>query len=57
MNRLGKMLKIHCLNEGINQKKLADEIGIGASTLSRIMKGKSPDFEGGLKIMAWLFND
>lgn len=56
MNRLGKMLKLYRVSEGLEQQKLADEIGVGKSTLSRIEKGKLPDIQGGIKIMAWLFN-
>lgn len=57
MNRLGKMLKLYRASEGMEQQKLADEIGVGKSTLSRIEKGKMTDIQGGIKIMAWLFNN
>lgn len=55
MNRLGQMLKLHRTINNIEQQVLADEIGIGKSTLSRIEKGGLPDVQGGIKIMAWLF--
>jgi len=57
MNRIGKMLKLHCVTEGIEQKQLASDMGIDPKTLSRIIKGHSPNIQGGLKIMSWLFNN
>ena len=57
MNRLGKILKLHCVTEGIEQKQLASDIGIDPKAISRIIKGNSPSLESGIKIMAWLFRN
>lgn len=55
--RIATMIRLYRATEGIDQKALAAEIGIGASVLSRVEKGKSPDAAGALKIMTWLFED
>ncbi len=55
--RIAKMIRIWRASEGIDQKDLAAEIGIGASVLSRVEKGKSPDAAGAVKIMAWMLSD
>ncbi len=54
--RIGRILKIYRALEGLEQREVADQIGIGYSTLCRIEKGKSPDAKGMIKIIAWLFD-
>ncbi len=51
------MLKQYRLLNDIEQKALAAEIGISASSLCRFEKGKSLDGQGTLQLVAWLFRE
>lgn len=54
MTKLSKMLVLYRASEGIDQKDLSHIIGIDASTLCRVERGKSPNVENWLKIMKWM---
>ncbi len=49
------MLKQYRALSDVDQKDLADEIGISASSLCRFEKGKSLDERGTIRMIAWLF--
>lgn len=52
--RIGKMLRLYIVSEGIRQDTLGKELDISPSTMTRIIKnGKMPDAKSMLKIMAW----
>lgn len=54
MTKLGIMLKAYCQKFDVTQESVAREIGLSASTMSRIVnEGKLPDADGIVKIMAW----
>lgn len=56
--RLGKLLRLYRLLEGARTtRQLADEIGIGASTISRIENGKPCDMRSLGKLITWLITD
>lgn len=55
LNGLAKELLMALAERDIDAQTAADEIGIHASSLSRICRrGKMPDAAGLLKILAWL---
>lgn len=52
--RLARMLKLYIAAEGLEQKKVAAEIGIGESTLSRFMSGEAlPAADAYARVLAW----
>ena len=53
--RLSKMLKLYRAAEGIDQKALAREIGIGASQLCRLEHGKELRLASIVKLLKWMF--
>ena len=57
MTRIGKLLKLHRAVTEQEQKDLAAEIGIGASTLCRIEKGKSCSMEAAGRLINWLLEN
>lgn len=54
MTNLGLALSSMQMMRNIQNRKMAKEIGISESTLSKIKKGKMPDVDGFVKIMKWL---
>lgn len=54
MTHLGAALLAYQQKNDVEGKKLAREIGIAESTLSRVKGGAMPDAEGFAKIIAWL---
>lgn len=54
MTNLGLMLSAYIKFHDIEAKRLARDIGICESTLTRIKQGKMPDAEGFAKLMLWL---
>lgn len=54
MTRLGIALTAYQQKRDIENRDMAREIGISASTLSRIKGGTLPDALGMAKIMLWL---
>jgi hypothetical protein len=54
MTRLGQALAAYQQKNDIENRAMAQEIGIPASTLSRIKGGTMPDALGMAKIMLWL---
>jgi predicted transcriptional regulator len=52
--RLGQALEAYQQKFDIENRQMAKEIGIPASSLSRIKSGKLPDALGMAKIMLWL---
>ena len=53
--RLGKMIRIYRAAEGVEQRDLAVEIGMSASTLCRLESGHGGLDAGNLvKLLAWL---
>jgi DNA-binding Xre family transcriptional regulator len=54
MTNLARVLIAYEEKYDIRSRGIAKEIGIGASTLTRIKQGKMPDADGFAKIMAWL---
>lgn len=54
MTNLAKMLSAYQGKYDIAGKDLAKEIGIAASTLTRIKQGKMPDADGFAKIIMWM---
>ena len=54
MTRLGLALTAYQQKHDVENREMAKEIGIPASSLSRIKAGKMPDAFGMVKIMAWL---
>ncbi len=49
------MLRQYRLLAGIDQKELAERIGVSASSLCRFEAGKSMDEQGTVRRIAWLF--
>lgn len=49
------MLRQYRLLAGIEQRELADRIGVSASSLCRFEAGKSLDEQGTIRLIAWLF--
>lgn len=54
MTRLGLALAAYQQKHDIENREMAKEIGIPASSLSRIKGGTMPDALGMAKIMLWL---
>lgn len=54
MTRLGESLCAYQQKRDIENRHMAQEIGISASTLSRIKGGTMPDAHGLAKIILWL---
>lgn len=54
MTRLGLALAAYQQKHDIENREMAAEIGIPASTLSRIKGGTMPDALGMAKIVLWL---
>lgn len=52
--RLSKMIKLYRAAEGMDQKTMAQEIGVATSTLCRLEGGKSISLEGFAKLFSWL---
>ena len=54
MTRLGDALMAYQQKHDVENRQMAKEIGISASSLSRIKGGTMPDALGMAKIMLWL---
>ena len=54
MTNLGLALAAYQQKYDVENGAMAKQIGLGASTLSRVKQGKMPDAEGMAKIMMWL---
>lgn len=54
MTNLAKVLSAYQGKYDIAGKDLAKEIGIAASSLTRIKQGKMPDADGFAKIIMWM---
>jgi hypothetical protein len=54
MTRLGMALAAYQQKHDVENRQMAKEIGIPASSLSRIKSGAMPDALGMVKIMLWL---
>ncbi len=54
MTNLGHVLGAYQYMKHVRNDVMAKEIGISASTLSRVKGGKMPDAVGMVKIWAWL---
>lgn len=50
-------MKFYIAANDKQQKQIADEIGIGASTLNRFIGGKSVDQSATIKVINWLFEE
>ena len=48
-------MKFHIAASDKQQKQIADDIGIGSSTLTRLVGGKGVDSTTTIKIINWLF--
>lgn len=57
MTRLGAALTAYQQKHDVENRVMTREIGISASTLSRIKGGTLPDALGMAKIMLWLAGD
>jgi glycerate-2-kinase len=57
MTRLGLALEAYQQKHDVENRAMAKEIGITASTLSRIKGGTMPDALGMAKIVLWLASD
>ena len=57
MTRLGLALEAYQQKHDVENRAMAKEIGIPASTLSRIKGGTMPDALGMAKIVLWLATD
>lgn len=55
--RLGKLLNLHRVVNHRDVKDLANDIGVGPSTLSRIERGKPCDMQSLGKLLTWLLTD
>ena len=56
-SNLSRMLDLYFRVYEIEQNKLAREIGVSESTLSRTRSGKMPDAAGFSKLMLWLASE
>ena len=56
MSRLGLALEAYQQKHDVENRQMAKEIGIPASSLSRIKGGTLPDAAGLAKILLWLTN-
>lgn len=54
--RLSKMMKMYVAVNDKMQQQIAEEIGIGSSTLTRFIGGKNVDQDATIKIINWLFS-
>jgi predicted transcriptional regulator len=57
MTRLGLALAAFQQKHDLENRQMAKQIGIPASTLSRIKGGTLPDARGMAKILLWLAED
>lgn len=57
MTRLGLALAAYQQKHDLENRQMAKQIGIPASTLSRIKGGTLPDARGMAKILLWLSED
>jgi predicted transcriptional regulator len=57
MTRLGLALAAFQQKHDLENRQMAKQIGIPASTLSRIKGGTLPDARGMAKILLWLSED
>lgn len=55
--RLSNMMKFYIAMDDKPQKQIAYEIGIGPSTLQRLIAGRNIDQYATLRVIGWLFND
>lgn len=57
-SRLAMMLRLFIASQGLEQRAVADDMGISESTLSRFLSGKqNPDGAGFCKIIVWVLFD
>jgi len=54
ISKLGQLLLAYRQKKDIQARDLSKEIGISASTLCRIERGKNPDVDSYLKILNWM---
>lgn len=54
ITKLGQLLLAYRQKKDIPAKDLAKEIGMSASSLCRIERGKKPDVDTYLKILNWM---
>lgn len=54
MTNLGRALAAYQQKHDVENRAMADAIGISASTLSRIKNGSMPDADGFAKVIVWL---
>lgn len=54
MTRLGLALAAYQQKHDVENRQMAKEIGLSASTISRIKGGTMPDARGLAKILLWL---
>ena len=54
MTNLAKMITAYQGKYDVAAKDMAKEIGVVASTLTRIKQGKMPDADGFAKIILWM---
>ena len=54
MTNLGNMITAFQQKHDVENREMARQIGINASTLSRLKQGKLPDAEGLAKIILWM---
>jgi len=54
--RIGEALKAYRFKREVDQRTLAKEIGVSASTLCRIENDEACDIRGLVKLLAWLFS-
>lgn len=57
MTNLARMLDIYLRVYNIDQGKLADELGMSASTVTRLKAGKMPDAAGFARLIMWLASE
>lgn len=57
MTNLAKMLSAYQDKYDVAGKDLAKQIGIAASSLTRIKQGKMPDADGFARIILWMTRD
>ena len=54
MTNLAKIIAAYQQKHDVHGRELAKEIGIAASTLTRIKQGKMPDADGFAKVILWM---
>jgi hypothetical protein len=52
--RLGSIMRDHCYFKRISGRELSKQTGLGISTVSRFLNGKSLDMTDFAKLMVWL---